>query len=261
MTTAVHALVFLAVCHVSLGIWQVRNWRQTGYTGFSSIPDVNLYCYDAAWVLSAVQRKPFTEAQQELGCGDTSAYLEVHPDQRRLSRAERYVAMRREGLKLIASEPITFALARAKGTFRSVVNPGGAEWVTLFGVYPRSQELTGQVLDKGLLRTAISLVTGKPHLFWMNICLEVVLLSSYGFAFMALFEQQVRCSRAVWVLLAVFVYFVLISGGAVGTSRFRHPVMPIVAIFAGYGLAHVSVWIRGRRRTGAPQRKGREGAT
>jgi hypothetical protein len=156
--------------------------------------------------------------------------------------------MRKEGLQLIASAPLTYAVARAKGTLRSVVNPGGAEWFTLFDVYPRSQELSGRVLDKGLLRTAIALMTEKPLFFWTNICLAIVLFGFYGFALLPFLERRVRRSRAVWVLLAVSAYFVLISGGAAGTSRFRHPIMPILAVFAGHGLVHLARRIRKHRR-------------
>ncbi len=38
------------------------------------------------------------------------------------------------------------------------------------------------------------------------------------------------------VLLGAVAYFLVVSGGPIGYSRFRHPMMPMICIFAGVGL-------------------------
>ncbi len=40
-----HAGHFLMVVTGSVGLWQVRNVSQAGYSGFSAIADVNVYFY------------------------------------------------------------------------------------------------------------------------------------------------------------------------------------------------------------------------
>jgi hypothetical protein len=42
---------------------------------------------------------------------------------------------------------------------------------------------------------------------------------------------------AAVLLITIVVYFAVLSGGPMATGRYRHPIMPIVCIFAGYALA------------------------
>jgi hypothetical protein len=44
-----------------------------------------------------------------------------------------------------------------------------------------------------------------------------------------------RRAPGVWVLAAWAAYFLVLSGGAHGISRFRHPIVPILCVFAGAG--------------------------
>ena len=72
--------------------------------------------------------------------------------------------------------------------------------------------------------------------------MEVFLLLLYILAGRALFALSTRKrSRAshetLWLLVAIALYFLAVSGGGQAVSRLRLPVMPILCIFAGAGIA------------------------
>jgi hypothetical protein len=58
--------------------------------------------------------------------------------------------------------------------------------------------------------------------------------------------------RETWALIFLFLvgaYFVVVPAIlAIGYSRFRHPVLPIVCILGGYGLFTVFCWWRKRAK-------------
>ena len=81
---------------------------------------------------------------------------------------------------------------------------------------------------------------------WMMAgCMEVFLLLLYIFAGRALLAQRLRKERregrkALWLLAAIALYFLAVSGGGQAISRLRLPVMPILCIFAGEGIARAA---------------------
>ena len=57
----IHACVFFLVAMGSVGIWQVRNYVKTGYSGFAAVSDYNLYCYNGVSVIAKQQKIAFEE--------------------------------------------------------------------------------------------------------------------------------------------------------------------------------------------------------
>jgi hypothetical protein len=53
-----------------------------------------------------------------------------------------------------------------------------------------------------------------------------------------------RSPAGAWekiALVALMAYFVAVSGGPHGYSRFRHPAMPFLCVLAGFGLYSLAV--------------------
>ncbi len=96
-----HALGFLVCSLLIIGSWQLRNHREAGYSGFSSVSDHNLYCYQAASVLAVQQGIPYYEMQHSMGCPDEDIYLRKHPEQSSWGKGAIYRSMGREGMRII----------------------------------------------------------------------------------------------------------------------------------------------------------------
>jgi thiosulfate reductase cytochrome b subunit len=65
--------------------------------------------------------------------------------------------------------------------------------------------------------------------------LEILLLGTYFFAVKGVLRRGVP-GACLWLLFGVWLYFMAISGGALGGGRYRLPVMPIICIFAAAGI-------------------------
>lgn len=231
-----HAFLFLAVSVTLVGGWQVRNAARTGYWGFSSVADVNLYFYQGASVLAAERGQPYYDVQKELGYRDEALYLRSHPGQRTWDRARRYRFMRREGAQIVRSHLALYAQIHLKGMARTMLDPGGFELLKLFGQYPEGGGLLGAVVDEGMWGAAETLYRERPAAFWTNAALGVLLGVTLLLTAVGLLTRDFVENRAAVGVFFIGLYLLVASGGPQATGRFRHPLMPLVCLLAGLGL-------------------------
>jgi 4-amino-4-deoxy-L-arabinose transferase-like glycosyltransferase len=225
-----HVAVFLIVSFGPLAAWQARNKAETGYNGFSAISAINLYFCQAASIRAKLEGLPYLEVRDRLG-----SFAE-HPEQASWSDPQRYQFMKREGIRMVMRYPGIYARIHLAGMVRILFEPGSLDYLKVFAAAPRSGGTLGSIVDRGLISVVFGLLKNNPLVFWTQLALFGLLIVYYLLAVRGLLRR--RCS-SVWTKLAVaavIVYFVAISGGPQGYSRFRHPVMPFLCILAGCGL-------------------------
>jgi len=266
-----HVALFLIVSMGLTGLWQLRNWREAGYPGFSAISDINMYYYIGASVLAAREGVPYYDMQNRMmglyqeerrhggkqGLGqqhfgvDDDLYIQLHPEQRDWTRAEKYRYIGREGRRIVLEHPVLYARIHLAGIVRTLIDPTAIDYLKHFHLYPHKGGLLGVLVTKGLVRTVLSLARERPLVFWSNLVLEPLLGFYLLFSVVALFSRRFITDPAVLAALGVAAYFLLIAGGPAAEGRFRHPDMPILCIFAGYGLFFaIGKWrARGSRRS------------
>ena len=215
------------------GIWIFRNMAVANYSGFSAISAVNLYFYQSAAVKAQQKQISFVEYQNHLGYRDQNQYFVHHPGQKNWSAAQRYQYMAHEGLNILMTSPFTYAIIHFKGMFRTLFDPGAIDLLKLLNAYPKRGGLLGQISDHGLVKTLVYLLTERPFVFWAHIFMGILLLFYYLFAFLS-FKTVIRLPALL--LLTTICYFTILSGGPHSLNRFRHPIMPIIAVFAGIGV-------------------------
>jgi len=88
--------------------------------------------------------------------------------------------------------------------------------------------------------------------------LVLIVAITYLFSVMALFSGKFVKSMPVFSLLSVVSYWLIITGGPHGYSRYRHAMMPVICILAGYGL--YIVLSRFSIRHGAPSGQMEQGS-
>jgi len=232
-----HALGFFLCSFLIIGLWQLRNQKEAGYWGLSSVSDYTLYCYNAASVRAIQEGVPYYEMQRNMGCPDRKVYLQNHPEQTSWDRGKIYHSMGREGMKIISREPVTYFLIHAKGMLRTLIDPGVTEYLILLKHYPWSGGLLGQILDQGLFVTFMSFVRTAP-IFFLGLLtfMGLYLVISFGSAVVALFHKGFPYSISTVAILCTLVYYLLVSGGPLGYHRFRLPIMPLVCVLSGFGL-------------------------
>ena len=219
-----------------LAAWQIRNAIETGYSGFSSIVEKNLYFFQSAEVTAELERISIESEQRRLGYPDESDYLAHHPEQVNWSRSERLHFMRAQSTQILAQHPALYLKTHLKGVAVVVFSPCATEWLQLLGAYPNPESMPRRILNQGIVNSVRRIFLAHPFVTLLMCILAVFLIVLYWLAIRGLFgTPQNRVAAAT--LLGIALYFLLISGGAQAVGRYRLPVMPILCLFAAAGIS------------------------
>jgi hypothetical protein len=236
-----------------LSIWQIRNWVETGYTGFSSVREINLYYDSAADVTAHVEHRPFLAVRRELGYFDfnnysgqfylSQPYLALHPEQAGWSQGQRLAFMHSEAIRVISAHYGIYLRVCLTSLFRLLIDRGSGSIDSLMNP-PDPAYLHGLLKDNGLAGGAIALAKAYPWVAVEKAAFAVALLGLYLFAArgvycttLGVFRGSMR-SACLWLLLGTAFYFLAITAagtGSIEVSRLRLPVVPVVCIFAAAG--------------------------
>ena len=237
-----HALLLVVVAMGLTGLWRVRNWVEAEYPGFAAVEDVNLYFYLGASVRAARESVPYYDMQRRMGYSDESFYLRLHPEQVAWGPARRFAYMGEEGRRIVLSAPLTYARIHLDGMLRTLVAPGATDLLGFFRLDAGIAGYLGVFVDEGVWSGVVRLSRTLPLVFWSNLLLAPLLGAYLGLAVLALGSRALRADVTTVVMLGVAAYLLVMAGGPAAYTRFRHPLMPIVCVYAAYGLA----WLRCR---------------
>jgi len=242
------AFEFLCICAALIGAWQVRNYLDTGYGGFSAVGDINLYFYHAASVSAAEKGESYYAAQRRMGRHEAARLREAGRQGVQEPQAARFSRMAREAREILLAHPATCAAHYARGVARTMLDPGAVDYLKFFGRYREGSGLLGEIIDRGLVSTVYGLARVRPALFLSNLILGLVLILYLGSA-LAVFAGGPARGIPLAAVAITALYLIILSGGANALGRFRHPVMPLVCVLGGCGLERI--WrggTAGRRR-------------
>jgi hypothetical protein len=227
-------LVLLLATLPWLGAWQLRNFVETGFGGFSSVAVRNLYFYNAAEVAARDQQRSFEQVQQEFGYSDEATYLAIHPDQKEWNAAERLAWMRVEAERILRAHPAQALRTQAIGSAVVAFTPCAADLMRMLGA--ESVEQPARVVHTGALRAAAAVALASPWRALPMALFEAWLLTLYLFALRGTVRGGAP-RAALALLLASAAYFLVVSGGVQAVGRYRLPLMPIVCLLAAAGMA------------------------
>ena len=246
-----HIGIFLGICFGLMGVWQLRNKIETGYSGFSAASPLSLYYWDAAYVLAVVEDTPYLEMRRQMGYGDQEALFRNFPEIRGAEISERYAAMGRAGMEIILGNLGIYSGLVARGLVQSLLDPGATELMRMFRLYPEAGGLLTLMISEGIGPAIEILIKEMPVVFWSNLILVPVLLSYLLFAVLGFIQSRRMFSMPMILFSAITTYLLILSAAGIGTSRARHPIMPMVCVLAGYGVYRI---VRSRRTKSLPRK-------
>lgn len=235
------AIGFVIVSMSLIAAWQVRNFVQTGYSGFSGVQDANLYFYLGAATLASIEGKSYYAVQESLGYNNEEIYFSKHPEQKTWPEAKVLRFQGEEGRRILLQDPLTYLKIYSKGTLLLVFDPGAVELLKLYKLYEEGGGLLGAIHDRGIIGVSLDLLERNPLFFWSNVVIALYLFPILGFAVVGLARRTVRTRTGILLLLGVIAYLIAISAGPQSYSRFRHPIMPFLCILAGIGMTREKV--------------------
>jgi len=222
-----HAFIFLIITMSLIAAWQIRNRAETGYGGFSTAFDTSLYYVQGASVLAKLEGK-----------SDLSELWDVmtrKANEHSAQLSERLEYMRQEGIRLTLAHPFVYAQIHVRGIMRTLSGVEAHTYIRVLelgSAQNRDELASGRVwemFNDDYRKLSVSIIL-------MTAVLGLIVGTIYLFALVALFSCDFRKSMPVICLLSVVVYWLVITGGPNGYGRYRHAVMPIICMVAGYGL-------------------------
>jgi hypothetical protein len=230
-----------------LAAWQARNKLETGYSGLTSVSDLNLYFFVAADVTARVEHRRVKDVLDELGyrgCPDCSeqvylypAYFARHPEQTGWTQAQQLTFMHSEAVGVIRTHFGVYLRTWTPHLFEAVFDPGAGPFNSLLN-FGSSMTVNHLILYADPVRGALALVRAYPWIAAEKAAFLVVLLGLYLLAARGALRGGMP-GACLWLLLGTSLYFFVISaaaGGAGVTARYRLPVMPIVCVLAAAGV-------------------------
>ena len=139
-----------------------------------------------------------------------------------------------------------------EGLIRGVADPGGNEFFRFFDYDALSSGLLVQAVDEGVVSTFATVVRVAPAVVVVSLVLATMLFLQIVLAGIGLTVVGQRREVAT-LLVASVVYMLFVSGGPTAHARFRHPIMPVVVVFAAFGAVKMRGKIGGCFRNGFTQ--------
>lgn len=227
----VFTMVLVLAFAIPVGGWIARNALVSGVPLLTTGDGNSLLHFRAALVLAEAEGLPLKEAQDQLKAA-LKQRQQPGMNAAEVSRLERSMA-----IEVLLDHPLASLEAVTKGVVLTMIGPGRAELLHLMGD-PTPTRISGLV--QILLITVEIVVYG------------IILISAVVGCYVLL---RTRKYFAAVILLSIIMYFILATViGSTGYSRYRVPIMPFIAVFAGYGFAY---WERHQSRVGQTEQEPR----
>lgn len=230
----VHSFLFVLLCMVFILPWQIRNYSLTGYKGFCTISDSNLYDYHAASIMSVKNNVPFQEQQRIFA----EEAVKHEPDV-----VEKYGYMHRVGKKIIGENKKEFVKLYVRGIVAVLLEPGTTDFNRMIENESNLPGLIGIILSSENRQEKIAALLGSPASIFSLLYTTIPLYFPLLLGIVAVISPgsgAMRNTLLLIIVLMVVFYFVALSGGITGYARFRHPIMPFMCLLAGCGLFRFS---------------------
>lgn len=220
--------------------WRLRNYVTTGRGEIAQIAAVNLLWYRGAGILAARDHISFWEARDRIA--------RSLPDTNGWSPGAVSALYQREGLRLILGHPVLFLRTELYGLLKVLAGPGRSDLLHYFAGTPYEDTPDGAIgLSTASLRQRFA--TGRPVSLIPLVYATVYLAMFYPCVLLGV-REVMRHERHLWAPHAfvwwLIAYLVVLAAGPEAYARFRVPVMPLLALYAGRGISIVFALLRQR---------------
>ncbi len=237
-----HSLVFTLTTLVAVGVWQVRNYLETGYYGFSSTAPYNLYFWMGSLIVAGKTGKTPDSIREKWGEFSPEQYFAEHNDQREWPESKILNWQQRQAIIYIKENWYHYFLLVFKGAGYNLLGSGFDTYRYLLRCETnlfRPPKESGRELDLGgsMFAQAIRWMRSLPTvLLIIQFVFLFLLATTYAMAIPGFIHGFKTNFALTCFMMLTVAYFILVSA-AIGlwSSRYRMPAMPIICVFAGYG--------------------------
>jgi hypothetical protein len=237
----VHTGAFLIISMGLISLWQIRNYLVAEYPKISSIPALTAYYYNAPAVLAVTKGTTFDEIQKQMRETDDKLKCQVDPQkrlcaQKQIKQSDMYAEMQKQGLEILQKNRFVYLDLHLKGMLRVLFGPAGSDYAKLFKLDTSSHGIDKGAFVDDTLGTAKNILQKNLPLFLTYLIPGLILFVYLLCGLVGLISEKALKNLPLMGLVTLSAYFLTVSGGPMGQGRYRHPMMPIICVLAGYGL-------------------------
>jgi hypothetical protein len=228
------AFFYILLCFLTVLPWLVRNKLAFGYTFLETTGYTTLLSSRAAGCYSSVNNIPIGKASEILSKKARSTFgNDPQKDPIGYKKHEAKLAT-----SIIRQHPFVYIKNNIIGVFYLFFKPLRSSLDLLLGFSKTHTDLThwGEKAPSDIFSETVE----KTSKFTMIVVIVQLLLLgivwlSFVYGMVTIFTKKEF--TILWLVILVVGYFCIMSGGPEAYARFRVPIVPIVAIASGIGLA------------------------
>jgi 4-amino-4-deoxy-L-arabinose transferase-like glycosyltransferase len=258
-TALLRAGAFAIPCLLLVGGWAIRNFSRAGTFTVTPLPSSQLLFFFASGVQADVDGVTISVEQVRLGDQErhyrsgggseaeafgTRRYEELFPQTARISYEELCSLWRAQALRILAAHPVLTIKKLALYIGTLLLTPPVVIFGFQYGLYWPAPSLSDLFHDLNAQVFLATLAQTHPVVFAFSVACIFQLIAVYGLAVAGLAARRARDGHVLAV--ATLIYLVFVSAGTQACDdRFRLPIVPLAALYAGLPLSRLI----GRRRT------------
>ncbi len=218
---------------VAIAPWVLRNHRVFGHPGLSSSGPYNLLILNVAPAVAEIRELPFAETATRLLLEADSLAAAEGEDLRRMNEFDKAEYWSQTARDYFGKYPLPIALSYMKGVLFTFANLGTADIARVLGrpstaltdAHGVDEKLSGFISRK----SALEICAGILAALMLLVTYAAIARGIWG-------VRNLGGNAFPWLCAICIIYFAFIAGGG-GVARFRLPMVPFYAVFAGMGLA------------------------
>ncbi|MCD6419670.1 MAG: glycosyltransferase family 39 protein [Synergistetes bacterium] len=231
-----YSLILLLIFVLPIVGWSYRNYVLTGYRGFSAIQSWDLLNYGAASTLALKN-----DSRREV---EAKKLMEnVLKEFKGKQWGELYNIMQKHAVEVILKNKWHFAIVQFKGILAVWSSTRAGDFFVASGILDEYPNFGKFFYHMSIKRFILFMWKNYRGILLLHFVLVVFYIFEYLLMLLGLFSTKWKLP--VIVVLVVILYLSILSGGSLGTARFKVPIEPMVAILAGLG---ASRWIYRRNK-------------
>lgn len=221
-------LYFLAALWPMLGYWglNIYHFQTTGLLHYSSIKYINLYQYNAGMTLERLYGGDSADAM--LTEWEKEAATKSFPDKVSFLEAK--------ATEVLKEHTATYGLLHLKGVVNMWLDPGRFDLAVFFQLTPQEGKGGMKSFSESGYKGILHYLSKQPLFFLLYLLL--ILMYNLGVLLLVLhfiLKKNTKNTWAKWLLVAVFLYFSLLTG-PVGSARYKVILWPfILIVLSHYG--------------------------
>ncbi len=234
--TAAVILATLLICVTPLGLWCARNSAVSDYDGVTPVSAINLYMFNAAYVVAEQKDMTYYEANQYL---IYESYKVTAPE-----GVSVYDIYNERGKEIILSDIGTYLEGCCLGVFFTYLYPGANDFLSV--IAPGFDDFVSQVkaiiVEESFSADAILKIISDPSLFLKILVVGInfaVLAAVFVLALYGVFKADWKRWYLPALLLGTIIYLTAIHCQPVGYgahARYRISLNLVEYAFFGIGL-------------------------